>query len=157
MDRAWIELLLRDAAGTSTGDDFVAWAEHALIEGFDSPGLRQLAGLQGRPRSDAKPLFDRTVKELGLTLPAEDALRRAYLSVLAADISSGARRPLDALDVIHAEVIAPLKHPDDLMAWCFAWEGLDPDRGFASLSDTERDAAARELARRTLQKGGVQS
>ena len=157
MDRAWIELLLRDAAGTATGDDFVVWAEQALIEGLDSPALRQLAGLEGRPRSDAKPLFDRAVRELGLALPTEDALRRAYLTVLAGDISSGARPPLDALDLIHTEVIGPLKHPDDLMAWCFAWEGLDPVRGFASLSDAERDAAARELARRTLKKGEGQS
>jgi hypothetical protein len=88
-------------------------------------------------------------------LPAtEDALRRAYLTVLAGDISSGARLPSDALDLIHQEVIRPLKHPDDLMAWCFAWEGLDPERGFASLSDAERDDAARALARRTLKKGG---
>jgi len=148
---------MRDAAGTSTGDDFVAWAEHALGEGFDSPALRQLAGSEGRSRSDARPLFDRAVGELGLPLPATDeALRRAYLDVLAGDISSGARRPSDALEVIHREVLGPLNHPEDLMAWCFAWEGLDPARGFASLSEAERDDAARELARRTVNKGGGQ-
>ena len=146
-------LLVRDAAGAATGDDFIAWAMQALIENADSPALRQLAGLEERSRSDARPLFDRAVRELGLTLPATDeALRRAYLEVLAGDISSGARRPSDALELIHAEVVGPLKHPEDLRAWCLAWEGLDPERGYASLTDAERDDAARELARRTLQR-----
>jgi hypothetical protein len=153
MDRAGIELLVRDAGGTATGDDFVTWAEQALVAGRDSPALRALAGLAGRPRSDARPLFDRAIRELGLPLPAtEEALRRAYLVVLAGDISSGARRPSDALDLIHHEVISPLKHPADLMAWCFAWESLDPERGFASLNDAERDDAARALARKTLRE-----
>jgi hypothetical protein len=155
MDRAGIELLVRDAAGTATGDDFVTWALQALVAGDDSPALRQLAGLTAPSRSEARSLFDRAAGELGLTLPAtEDALRRAYLKVLAADISSGARRPSDALDLIHREVIAPLKHPADLMAWCFAWEHLDSEHGFASLSDAERDDAARALARKTLMEGG---
>lgn len=155
MDRAGIELLVRDAAGTATGDDFVMWGEQALVAGLDSPALRQLAGAAGASRAEAKALFDRAVRELGLALPAtEDALRRAYLIVLAGDISSGARRPSDALDLIHDEVISPLNHPADLMAWCFAWEHLDPERGFASLNDAERDDAARALARRTLLEGG---
>lgn len=155
MDRAGIELLVRDAAGTATGDDFVTWGEQALVAGLDSPALRQLAGVAGASRAEAKALFDRAIGELGLTLPpTEDALRRAYLIVLAGDISTGVRRPSEALDLIHHEVISPLKHPADLMAWCFAWESLAPERGFASLSEAERDDAARALARKTLMDGG---
>ena len=155
MDRAGIELLVRDAAGTSTGDDFVTWAERALVEGLDSPALRQLAGLERPARSDAKAMFERALGELGLAEPAtRDALLRAYLAVLAGDILSGARQPAEALDVIHTDVLWPLNHPDDLMQWCYVWEGLDAARGFASFTDAERDAAARALARKTLDGGG---
>jgi hypothetical protein len=153
-----VELLVRDAAGVSTGDDFVEWAVRALVEGFDSPGVRWLAGFAGAARFEAKAVFDRVVGELSLAVPAtRDALLRAYLAVLAGDIVNGTRHPGEALDVIHREVIGPLNHPADLMEWCYAWEHLDPARGFASLSDAERDDAARELARRTLEKGGGQS
>jgi hypothetical protein len=155
MDRAWIELLVRDAAGTSTGDDFVAWAERALVGGLDSPALRQLAGLERPSRADARSLFERAAGELGLAAPAtNDSLLRRYLAVLAGDILDGTRQPDAALDVIHKHVLGPLNHPADLMEWCYVWEGLDSARGFASLSDAERDAAARALARRTLEQGG---
>jgi hypothetical protein len=155
MNRAWIELLVRDAAGTSTGGDFVVWAVQALVEGLDSAALRQLAGLAEPSRFEAKPLFDRAVRELSLALPATpDALLRAYLAVLAGDILTGTRQPAEALDLIHRHVLGPLNHPADLMEWCYLWEGLDPARSFASLSDAERDDAARALARKALKDGG---
>ena len=155
MDRASIELLVRDAAGRSTGDDFVTWAERALVEGLDSPALRRLAGLERPSRFEAKPVFEQAAGELGLALPATaDRLLRMYLAVLAADILTGTRHPDEALALIHKQVLEPLNHPEDLMEWCYVWEGLDPTRGFASLSDSERDVAARALARRTLKEGG---
>jgi hypothetical protein len=40
-----IELLARRANSSATGDDAVKWAIDALVDGFDSPSLRQLAGL----------------------------------------------------------------------------------------------------------------
>ena len=153
-----IELLVRDGAGASTGDHFVGWAVQALVEGFDSPALRQLAGSQGSSRSEARPLFDRAVRELGLPVPATtDALLRAYLDCVADDIVNERRQPAQALDVIHKDVLGPLNHPEDLMAWCYVWEGLDPARGFASLSGAERDDTARALARTRVKKDGGQS
>ena len=151
-----VPLLVRDASGVSTGDDFIDWAVQALVEGFDSPELRRLAGLAGASRFEAKAVYDRVAAELRLPVPAtRDALLRAYLAVLAGDMANGTRPPGEALDVIHREVIAPLNHPSDLMEWCYVWEHLDPARGFASLSDAERDAAALVLARRTVMDDGA--
>ena len=51
-----------------------------------------------------------------------------------------------ALEVIHREVLGPLNHPHDLMAWCYLWEGLEPVT-FASLDDAAIASAVRALAR----------
>lgn len=148
-----VELLMREAEGTISGEEFVNWAVRALVEGFDSPALRRLAGLDGSSCFEAKPFFDRAAVELGLRLPVTtEAVRRAYLDILAREVLNGIRRPADALQVIHREVIEPLSHPEDLMSWCYLWEGLEPGGKFVSLSDSERDEATFDLARRTLGK-----
>ena len=73
---------------------------------------------------DAKLLFDRAASELRLEFPAsKEARLRTYLSIIASEIVDGSRQPIDALDLIHAEVLGPLNHPKDLMAWCYLWEG----------------------------------
>ena len=150
-----VELLVRDADGTATGGEFVEWAVQALVEGLDSPALRTLAGLRDASRFEAKALFDRAANELGLAMPAtRDALLRAYLRILAGEIVDGTREPGDALDVIHRDVLGPLNHPSDLMAWCFLWEGHDAARGFESFSGADRDEATRALARQTLNAEG---
>jgi hypothetical protein len=145
-----IELLIGNANGSATGDDVVRWAMNALTAGFDSPTLRRLAGEQSPRQPEAIAMFERAMQELGLKEPeSNDALRREFLRIVAADIVNGARAPLAALDLIHQEVINPLRHPDDLMAWCYLWEGNDP-KTFASLEDEAIEEATRALARDSL-------
>jgi hypothetical protein len=146
-----IELLVRHANGTATGDEAVSWAITALGDGFDSPSLRRLAGLNPPVMwSDAMPLFKRAADELQLQVPPEpDALLRAFLRSVAEDIVSGARSPAVALDIIHREVIGPLNHPGYLMPWCYLSGGLDPVT-FEALDDTAVASAVHALARETL-------
>ena len=145
-----IEILVQEIAGRSVGDDLVEWAVRALVEGFDSPALRRLAGLDKDSWFEAKPLFDRAVQELRLELPStKELLLRDYLRVIAREMLDGRRQPVDALQIIHSQVLTPLHHPEDLMPWCYLWEGLEPGT-FASLTDSQRDEATRQLAGRTL-------
>ena len=46
-------------------------ATDALVEGLDSPSLRELAGASGDDYWLIKGLFERTINELGLDLPDE--------------------------------------------------------------------------------------
>ena len=142
-----IQLLVKIANHTATGGDLAAWATTALTEDFDSPSLRRLAALDaGAGHFEAMPLFERALAELALGLPASpEALRREYLRVIAWEIGSGARPAADALELIHSEVLGPLRHPEDLMPWCYLWEGLDPTT-FAELDDEAVAQLARALA-----------
>ena len=151
--RGSIELLVKNRGDAITGGDFVTWAVAALTDGWDSPSLRRLAGLDASvARLEAMPFFEGAVKELELPLPdSKDTLLRSYLRVIAQDIVNGARPAAEALDVIHTEVLGPLAHPEDLMPWCFLWEGLDPVT-FNSLDDGTVAAAARALAKQALEK-----
>jgi hypothetical protein len=146
-----IELLARHANSSATADDAVKWAIDALVDGFDSPSLRQLAGLNS-PTAwfEAMPLFERTLNELQLEIPrSKNEILRLYLRSVAESIVSGVRSPSVALAVIHREVLGPLNHPPDLMPWCYLWEGLEPVT-FASLDDAAIASAVRALARDTL-------
>ena len=147
LPRGSIELLASAEAGRAVGGDYVQWATAALVEGFDSPALRQLAGLESTSGFDARPLFDQAVQELDLRLPATRAdLLRTYLRVLARQAVDGTLSPDQLLEIVHREVVGPLNHPGDLDAWCFLWEALDPVT-FDSLDDEGRDRAALQLAR----------
>ena len=150
-----IELLVRRR--TARSEEFVQWAMDALVADMDSPALRRLAGLE-RTESvfEAIALFDRAALELNLPLPnSEEALLREYLRVVAADIVNGARDTEAALETIHGWVLCPLGHPEDLMDWCYLWEGLQP-KTFANLKPPEIETAVRALAKRTLNKKRAQ-
>ena len=146
----FIELLVRHANGTANAGDFVKWADAALTAGWDSPSLRRLAGFEDARVDEASALFDRSSDELGLDRPTGNAaLRREHLRAIAEGIVDGTRDPLAAVDQIHREVISPLEHPKDLMAWCLLSEGNDP-RTYGTIADEKIAQLARELARDTL-------
>jgi hypothetical protein len=85
-----------------------------------------------------------------LTLPAtQEELLRAYVRDVALEVVNGALEPSRALELVHRQVLTPLLHPEDLMAWCYLWEGLEPGT-FASLDDEGIARATLDLARTTL-------
>lgn len=51
---------------------------------------------------------------------------------------------------MHSAVVGPLNHPDDLMGWCYLWEGNPPDGTFEDLSDAEIESEARAFAAKWL-------
>ncbi len=139
-------LSAQEAAGTVTARHLIDWAVQALCDGYDTPRLRRLAGmdLAGSPSVyDAIEAFRQTLAELGVAVPEREALLRDHVRELARGVVDGTVEPEAAVDLIHREVLDPLKHPKDLMAWCYLWEGLDPD-DFASITgEVHRQAILR--------------
>lgn len=137
-----------------TGSAACAWALAALEAGFDSPSLRILAGLSFGPSPtlyEARPYLDAALHELELPVNASrDEILRAYARVLAEELLAEAR-PVDAtLELMHRTVVSPLNHAEDLMGWCYLWEGLTPDGSFDSVTGADLDRATRDFATRWL-------
>ncbi len=171
LPRDTMALISKRVRSAVDGEDFVNWAMRALMDGFDSPSLGILAGLDLGSRSrfsvdlfEAYEYFLRVIKELALPIPDielalsfpdvwttvpfpydETALRR-HLNELAEQIREGVIDPVLGIDRIHREVVDPLHHPSDLMPWCFLWEGNTPDGRLGEYSKEEYSMAIMTLA-----------
>jgi hypothetical protein len=133
-----ISLLLASRAGDPRGigeygvaasrKDYIDWAVDALLKGYEAPSLYVLAGL-GNERTgyvwDAENYFDRCIRELKMEFPEDPVtLLRAYLFEFVSQIALGDADPCEALDRIYADIVHPLHHSQDLMPWCFLWDGF---------------------------------
>jgi hypothetical protein len=116
--------------GKLAGPALVSWAVSSLSRGLDSEHLRSLAGLDLSDdvrTPEAEEVFLAAVDELGLHLPPEEAAIRAYVRHLAQEIVDGAVAPQEQVARINREVVSPLNHPKDLMAWCYVEDGVCPE------------------------------
>lgn len=130
----------------------IAWATTALVAGFDSPSLRTLAGLdlEGQVNAaDATPLVEAALSQLGIARPSFEEAARQYLREVAKAIVCGDLAPRPAAELVHRRVVSPLNHPEDLMPWCYVWEGNASDCS-RSLKPHEEDAEIIKVARQHL-------
>jgi hypothetical protein len=144
-----LEVLVLLQSGQPIGQRAVDWAVSALEAGFDCHSIRLLAGLDmsGQPTSfEAIPLFDAALLELGIQKPSFDEAARLYVREIADATLAGRLAPRHAADLIHRRVIGPLDHPEDLMPWCYVWEGNSADCT-RSLEDHEWDNEIMKVAR----------
>ena len=141
-----VTLLVARSNEAASGEPVVEWAVHALEAGLESAALIELAGL---PRTasvfDAGPLLDRALRELGIAPPDLEELLRAYVGVISRALLEGKLAVAAVLDDVHATVVSPLRHPDDLRPWCYLWESLDPVE-LRSLEPYEVASKTRRLA-----------
>ncbi|HEY2711218.1 MAG TPA: hypothetical protein VGI60_01790 [Chthoniobacterales bacterium] len=73
---------LQRSLGPKAGE----WATGQLMEGKDTPHLRQLAGATGAEnRFELEELFDRTLHELGIVMPSRDEAIASWARELARD------------------------------------------------------------------------
>ena len=80
------QLLIRRSLQKRLGREIADWATEQLVQGCDSPHLRQLAGVSGtEDQAELEELFDRTSRELGLVTPSPDAAISLYAQGLARD------------------------------------------------------------------------
>lgn len=139
-----LELRFKAASETAVGQDYVDWAVKMMVEGFESPSLIDLAGLDldGRPveRYDAVRLFEKTLLELGLPSKNDEEIFRLWLVHRASQIKYGVITPTEGVELIHDEVLFPLLHPKDLMPWCYARGRIffDVNDRYMKLSDDEQ-------------------
>jgi hypothetical protein len=68
------------------GSDAPDWAVDQLVQGRDTPHLRQLAGATGTENAfELEELVDRALRELGLNIPSPERAVLAYSQELARD------------------------------------------------------------------------
>src|SRR5881296_1271755 len=106
-------------------------AQDALEAGLDSPALRELAGEANPAMSDAGPIFDRALKELGLALMTRSEAGLVLAKMYARQILTGAFGPYEGARRIWRE--AWNRECDERLSSFVYWaseyeEHLDPDR-----------------------------
>ena len=154
--RGTLELLVAIRQNRAPANDVANWAICALEDGYDTPALRLAASFhRDELASDAEPYVWRALGELGITPPSGEELLRAYADELALGILAGTREPMDTVELVHHRVITPLNHPDDLMDWCYIWEGNNPEDLSTNVHELGADdyaALVRRCAQRHLLK-----
>jgi hypothetical protein len=144
---ALIGILVTRLDSALTGAQLVDWAVAALEQEVESTALVWLAGLPPScTLSEASPLLDRALTELGVASPLDADLRRAYVGAMSRQLLADRITARVALDHIHQFAVSPLNHPPDLESWCFAWEGLDDSREYRIMTERETAERAHELA-----------
>ncbi|MEU8577343.1 hypothetical protein [Streptomyces asoensis] len=82
-------------------------AAHALVDGCDSPALRELAGLpRGSGPDEIRERYVRALHELGLPLPDEETAGRRLLVDLASALTRGELSPVEVAGRLSMTVAA---------------------------------------------------
>ncbi|MEV8038861.1 hypothetical protein [Streptomyces sp. NPDC086182] len=82
-------------------------AAHALVDGHDSPALRELAGLPRRSdKTEIRELYVQALHELDRLLPDEETAGRWLLVNLAFGLAKGELGPQDVADRLSMTVAA---------------------------------------------------
>lgn len=115
-------------------EDLPMLAAHALVDGHDSPALRELAGLPRRSDvTEVRELYVQALSELGVPLPDEETAGRRLLVSLAFGLVQGDLSPKEVGNSLSMTVAAHTEEetqflsiaaeysewigPDDLPAW----------------------------------------
>lgn len=92
-------------------------AAHALVDGRDSPALRELAGLpRGGDHAEIRELYVQALRELGIPLPDEETAGRCLLVNLAFRLSKGELSPKDVADRLSMTVAARTPEETDFLS-----------------------------------------
>ncbi|MCX4881939.1 hypothetical protein [Streptomyces sp. NBC_00847] len=97
----------RYAAEVLPPEELPMLAAHALVDGRDSPALRELAGLPRRSdETEIRELYVQALHELGIPLPDEETVGRWLLVNLAFGLAKGELGPKDVADRLSMTVAA---------------------------------------------------
>ena len=144
-----INLLALRHLRTIRVEQYVDWALACLESNVDSRSIRILASLQ-KPLYpvEVEDYFQRSLTELGWTLPSGEECLLSYVRALAEQIASGAIVPVEGCRKIYKIVVA-LDYPGELMAWVYLDEGQLPGNS-DYVEAAELDAAIVREARRLI-------
>jgi hypothetical protein len=144
------KLLAKRFRGALTAGDYVDWALSELLAGVDTPNLRILAGLSKPPYwPEVDFYFQKTLADLGWSLPEPEAYLREYVLDLARAILAGEVPPAVACHEMY-EIWRARNYPASLQCWNLLGEGLDPNT-LEEFDDARWDLAVRREALRLLQ------
>ncbi|MEU6702135.1 hypothetical protein [Streptomyces wuyuanensis] len=130
-------------------EDLPMLAAHSLVEGHDSPALRELAGLPCRGHAElVRELYFRALDELGVPVPDEETAGRRLLVGLAFGLVQGELSPGDVTARLSMAVAA--RTPEETRFLSLA-VGHDAPAGPDDPAGWELDlySAARSLAAST--------
>ncbi|MEU4097039.1 hypothetical protein [Streptomyces sp. NPDC026673] len=133
----------RYVAGIVPVEDLPMLAAHALVDGDDSPALRELAGLSRRDDADViRELYRRALSELGIPVPDEETAGRRVLLDRARALVQGESTPVEVACGLYAVAAATPEETHFLDTAAVYSEWLDP----AQQPGWERDLRAAALA-----------
>lgn len=143
------KILAERHLGSATSEDFVDWAVACLESNLDSKNIRILASLR-KPlySSEVDDYFNRSLKDLGWTMPEPRECLLEYARSIAKQIVSGDLPPLEGCRKIY-DVVVALQYPRELMAWLYLDEGLHP-ANYSDLQGAEWDDAIMSEANRLV-------
>jgi hypothetical protein len=94
------------ALGEIIPDDLSAAADEALVAGYESPSLINLAAAEGAPCGILETLFLRAMDELGISIPLPVEAGRSKAQRIVTDIVQGEIAPYEGAKQIWWEVYA---------------------------------------------------
>lgn len=145
---AEIELALaRLVIGSQPPEDLPDLATAAMVNGLDSPSLRQLAGTSRRDYQDARDLFLSAVDELGITQPTPDLARWHLVRHWATEMVEGRLSAIKGSRLIWWEAWEHLGRPDSLTAFVGLASEWEDDEVHRSQYEADMLDEARRLLR----------
>src|SRR5215510_8817812 len=113
------------ALGQLSSGHYVEWAGEMLVEGYDSPSLRILAGLDRFASSfEAEDYFLRSLNELNLTPPDSTTAIRAYACEIAQRVIDGRMSGKDGVRALFQISIAT-DYSREFITWIELYHALD--------------------------------
>ena len=108
-----------------SSDDYQKWAGEMLVQGYDSPSLRILAGLDKFVSSfEAEDYSCRSIQELNLNLPDHETAIRAYACAIAQQIVDGTIPAQDGVRWLF-QICIGTNYAQDFMIWLELDDALD--------------------------------
>ena len=121
------------ALGSAHARDYTAWAESLLREGIEDENIVILAsiGLERDPDSEeVQSYFQKSLRDLGLSLPPDKDALRIYATAVCEQILSGDLGPEAG-----ADILAGFYAGSDYESIYSIWDGLSDDLWLANNND----------------------
>ena len=112
-------------------------AGDALVAGYDSPALRELAGLRGGDSEELRKLFRKALQELNEPLPAPSEAGLSLARRIASEIVKGTIRPYEGARQIWWKIYVRFPDLEELVVFVGCASEWEDDRRHRE--DYERD------------------
>ena len=118
-------LAAKDLLGYVGAEAMPPAATRALLEGIDTPSVRQLAGMDGDASEDVRATFLAALRELGIELPSEREAALLLATEVAGRITQGTVSPYEGATEIWRIVQSSDEHLPELDTFVYGaseWE-----------------------------------